>query len=325
MSSVSGQTAIELQLVEIAEEYRGATDPNPPVAAAGLDLEGNLLSISAHEFAGKPHAEAKLIEDLKSKGSGGLSRLSTLMITLEPCNHQGRTGPCTDLILKYPNIQKVIFACRDLNGNVKGGGADRLRSAGIEVVEKFSHLVAQKRAENLLNPFFWHSKNKTPWVTIKTAHRENDSMIPPFGQKTFTSLESLKLAHQLRKRAGAIITGSGTVLADQPEFTVRHIPDFAQGQSPRRWLIILDRRRRLDASVQALYEKLGFQVRFGRGPASIHDEIDFLGHQGVLEVLVEAGPTLSQAIQDQKLWNEWVKIKKTDLGDVVEIFQRIEK
>ena len=105
-----------------AEEFAGATSPNPPVGAVALDETGKIIASAAHERAGEPHAEAALISLCEAQGL--LQRVHTLVVTLEPCNHQGRTGPCTEAILKS-GIKRVAFGATDPNPKVAGNGAAR--------------------------------------------------------------------------------------------------------------------------------------------------------------------------------------------------------
>jgi diaminohydroxyphosphoribosylaminopyrimidine deaminase/5-amino-6-(5-phosphoribosylamino)uracil reductase len=144
-------------------------------------------------------------------------------------------------------------------------------------------------------------------------------MIPPAGRKTFTSTASLVLAHQLRRRADAIITGAGCVLADEPAFTVRHVPDHA---GKRRILAVLDRRGRTPPSYVAAARARGFEVWVRDDVRGLLAE---LGEAGALEALVEAGPGLLGALFESGLWDEHVIIRQSaDPGrpDAVEIRTR---
>jgi diaminohydroxyphosphoribosylaminopyrimidine deaminase / 5-amino-6-(5-phosphoribosylamino)uracil reductase len=303
-----------LQAIHLASQYRGATAPNPCVGAVALDREGRVLSMKAHQKAGTPHAEALVIQDLRERAI--LAQAKTLLVTLEPCNHFGRMPPCSEGVIKAHQetgaFEKLIYACKDWNPQVSGQGAERLRSAGIEVhclEEEMPNSPVVAAARNSIAPFLHWAKTKRPWVTVKTAVHSG-SMIPPEGQKTFTSPESLKLAHELRKRSDAILTGSGTVLADNPLFTVRLVPDHPEGLKKPRWLIVLDRRGRVPAEWTSRAQANGFQVKICQ---DFEQSLDFLGSQGCLEVLVEAGPTLSEKVLKTGLWNEHIRI--THFGD----------
>jgi diaminohydroxyphosphoribosylaminopyrimidine deaminase/5-amino-6-(5-phosphoribosylamino)uracil reductase len=272
-----------------ARKWLGASSPNPPVGAAALDAKGNILAVAAHQKAGEPHAEAALLQICKERN--WLAQVHTLCVTLEPCNHQGRTPPCTEAIIAS-GIKYVAIGTRDPNPNVKGGGAEYLRQAGLDVAVG----IDEEECRQLIAPFAYSVRNGRPWITIKRAFDESGSMIPPLGQKTFTSNESLLLAHLLRKKADAILTGSGTILADSPLFTVRHAPDFT---GKRRWLGILDQRGRVPDGYLELAAANGLDAVIY---SDIKDALTDLTNKGVQDLLVEAGPALSQVILDSQPW-----------------------
>lgn len=294
------------QALQSAASFAGATSPNPPVGCVILDRQGNLLAKAAHQKAGDLHAEALAIERCQKDGVVG--RIHTVVVTLEPCNHTGRTPPCTEAILNTP-AQDVWIGTRDPNPDVRGNGARKLAASGLNVrlVEQLdapdAALLAHS-AKRLIAPFAKHARSGLPWVTIKQAMNRTGSMIPDAGSKTFTSQRSLIFAHQLRKRADAIVTGSGTILADLPELTVRHIPDFKDKQ---RHLIILDRRGRVSKSYLANAHKAGFQVQI---ETSFEGALLQLGQAGVREVLIEAGPTLLEMVLASRFWDEHIKISQ---------------
>jgi len=290
-----------------AEQFVGATAPNPPVGAIALDRSGKVLLGAAHQMAGAPHAEAKLLELAEKLGK--LAAIETLVVTLEPCNHKGRTLPCTDAILKHKNIRRVVFGCHDPNPQVKGGGEARLREAGLEVISG----VLENECRFLIRAFAKQVRTGRPYVTIKAAFTDEGSMIPPIGEKTFTSPASLLFAHELRKRADAIWTGSGTVLADYPQFTVRWLPDHPE---KRRFLVLSDRRRQVPKDWLALAEKNRFRIHYAE---NLEEGLDFLGKSGVLEVLVEAGPTLRDQWLESGLWDESVVITQGMNGEDDEV------
>lgn len=218
---LSESTIIETMRLACAEarKWLGATSPNPPVGAAALDSEGKILALTAHQRAGELHAEAVLIEQCRRQNL--LHLIDTLCITLEPCNHHGRTPPCTEAIIAA-GIKRVALGARDPNPHVKGGGIERLKQAGIEVISG----INEDECRQLISSFAYAVQTGKPFVTLKRAFDPHGSMIPPPGQKVFTSPGSLRFAHRLRKKSDAILTGSGTILADNPLFTVREIPDF---------------------------------------------------------------------------------------------------
>jgi diaminohydroxyphosphoribosylaminopyrimidine deaminase/5-amino-6-(5-phosphoribosylamino)uracil reductase len=285
---------MELAL-KAARRFLGATNPNPPVGAAGMDSSGNILAVKAHERAGEPHAEINVIRAFA--GAGELSDLHTLVVTLEPCNHTGRTGPCTEAILAT-SIKRVVFGARDPNPNVNGGGADRLRAAGIEVIEG----VMEQECQELIRGFTSRVNRGRPWLTIKRALRHDGSMIPPLGSKTFTSRDGLRFAHELRRRSDAILTGSGTILADAPLLNVRHVEDHPGKQ---RQLALFDRRQRVSAEWKKAAAERGFEILEAD---NFSETLASLAQAGVQEALVEAGPELSSAWIESNQWDEIVDI-----------------
>lgn len=294
------------EALRCAAQFAGATAPNPPVGCVILDAQGNQLAIAAHQKAGEPHAEALAIQQCAELGA--IERIHTVIVTLEPCNHTGRTPPCSEAILRTP-ASAVWVGTADPNPKVRGNGAKKLAASGVSVgfIEQLNHRDAAplaQAAKRLIAPFVKHRHSGLPWVTIKQAVNRADSMIPEAGRKTFTSQRSLIFAHQMRKRADAILTGSGTILADSPEFTVRHVPDF---KGKHRHLVILDRRGRVPERYLKDMQEIGFTVWV---EASFEGALKQLGQAGALEVLFEAGPTLLEAMLATDLWDEHIIISQ---------------
>ena len=282
----------------------GATAPNPPVGAAVFSVEGDVLGVGAHLGAGHPHAE---IEALRACGEA-LSRAHAIFVTLEPCNHHGRTPPCAEALIQG-GVKQVWIGALDPNPNVVGAGAARLREGGVEVrllAESDlpdERLLAQRCAE-LIEPYAHWLRSGRPYVTVKRVFDAGGRMEPPPGRKTFASAGLLEYAHGLRRESDAILTGSGTVLADRPEFTVRH------GLDPRtspRHLSICDRRGRVDGAYLLDATRRGFRTRLVTDLAA---ELGALGADGVHQVLVEAGPTLTGHMLDHALWDRLVTIRQ---------------
>jgi diaminohydroxyphosphoribosylaminopyrimidine deaminase/5-amino-6-(5-phosphoribosylamino)uracil reductase len=285
-----------------AEAFVGAVAPNPPVGCVVLDAEGRVLAAEAHQRAGEAHAEARAIARCRELGIA--DRIDTVVVTLEPCNHHGRTPPCVDAILGTP-ARRVVIGATDPNPAVAGGGAARLARQGLDVLSAAQFDVATAAAcDRLIAPFRKWSTTGRPWLTVKTAWTRDGSMIPPAGRTTFTRPSSLDLAHRLRRRADALITGSGTVLADRPQFTVRRVADHP---GKRRHLVVLDRRGRVDADWLASATARGFDVMRAE---SLTDALDRLGRAGATEALLEAGPTLSGAALAGTDWDEHVAIRQ---------------
>lgn len=288
-----------------ARLFEGATAPNPAVGCALLDATGAILAVAAHH--GLPHAEARAIAD--ARAAGVAERIDTVIVTLEPCDHWGRTGPCTEVILGT-GARSIWYGVADPNPQA-AGGALRLAAAGLTVraLATLDHPNARAlrhEADRLVAPFVTRVTQGRPFVTVKQALNGAGNMIPPAGQKTFTGPAALRLAHELRRRADAIVTGSGTILADAPEFTVRHVVDFA-GKS--RVLCILDRRGRVDAAYLASAEARGFRVMIAQ---DLDTALQDLARSGCNEVLIEAGPSVLQSLEVRGLWDEWITISQPD-------------
>lgn len=290
-----------------ARAWEGATAPNPPVGCVLLDRAGNVIAAAAHHGAGQLHAEALAIQNARIAGQ--LDKIHTVVVTLEPCNHHGRTPPCSEAILATP-AEHVVIGAADPNPNVAGGGAARLREAGL-LVDFLSGDIAQ--VQRLIAPFKKRVTLGLPFVTVKQALNREGNMVPPPGQKTFTSQSSLVVAHALRRRADAIFTGSGTVLADDPLFTVRLLPDH---QDKRRKLVLFDRRRQIPAVYYEAATARGFDVTVA---GDIETALRDIAATGGLEVLVEAGPKLTAHVLQTPFWDEHVTITQTDAEDQIKI------
>ncbi|MCX5616484.1 bifunctional diaminohydroxyphosphoribosylaminopyrimidine deaminase/5-amino-6-(5-phosphoribosylamino)uracil reductase RibD [Bombella sp. TMW 2.2559] len=299
------------QAVKEAVRKVGATAPNPAVGCALLDGEGRLLAVGAHPAAGQPHAEVMALEQARQKGV--LEQARTALVTLEPCNHHGRTPPCSEQLKNSP-VQTVWIGVRDPNPQARGG-ADHLAtgepSKNIRFLADVPELLPLPQdCKALLAPFASRVTQGRPWLTVKQALDGQGSMIPPQGQTTFTSPASLRLAHQLRRACDAVVTGIGTVLADDPSFTVRHVADH-EGRAPRP-LIVLDRQGRLPAAWRQAREADGFHVKQCRDLAAVPA---LLGRMGVNWALVEAGPALLESIRETGLWDDWLTIHHEEHGE----------
>lgn len=203
---------------------KGRPSPNPHVGAVVV-ADGEVVGTGHHRRAGLAHAEVAALEQ-----AGERARGATLYVTFEPCNHHGRTGPCTDAILEA-GIARVVIGCRDPAPHVPGA-IERLQQAGIEV--EVGVLGAQ--AKELIEDFTKHITTGLPWVTVKAAVTLDGCMATRTGDsKWITGEEARRHAHRLRKGSDAVLIGVGTVLVDDPELTVRHV----RGTDPMR--VVVDR------------------------------------------------------------------------------------
>jgi len=207
----------------VAEAKHGRPSPNPRVGAV-IVRDGKIVSVGHHDKAGEAHAEVDAI-----RNAGGSVEGATLYVTLEPCNHQGRTGPCTEAILDA-GIARIVLGCRDPAPHV-AGAIDRLSDAGVEVEVGLMELECTA----LVADFAKHIRTGLPFVTLKAAVTLDGKIATRTGDsKWITGQEARAETHRMRGESDAILVGVGTVLADDPKLTVRHV----EGRDPIR--VVLD-------------------------------------------------------------------------------------
>ena len=198
--------------LELATLGWGWTSPNPLVGAVVVK-DGEIVGSGYHKICGGPHAEVNAIRD-----SGEKAREACIYVNLEPCCHYGKTPPCTDLIIKS-GIKRVVVGMKDPNPQVAGNGIKKLIDAGIEV--ETGILEAESIALNEI--FIKHIRGKSPFVILKTAVTMDGKTACENGDsKWITCEQSRKYVHRLRGRVSCIVTGVGTVIADDPLMNVRH-------------------------------------------------------------------------------------------------------
>jgi len=231
--------------LELARKGTALASPNPCVGAVVLDAAGNVIGEGFHTYDGVKHAEVLALE-----AAGEKTRGATLYLNLEPCCHEGRTGPCVDGVLKA-GIKRVVVAMRDPNPLVCGKGLEKLRAAGVEIVEG----VLEYEASKLNESFAKYIRTKLPLVTLKAGMTLDGKIAPPPGESAnpsalgvggasggwITSVEARAHVQELRHASDAILVGVGTIVADDPLLTDR------TGLERRRPLlrVILDSRLRL--------------------------------------------------------------------------------
>ncbi|MGD9856695.1 MAG: bifunctional diaminohydroxyphosphoribosylaminopyrimidine deaminase/5-amino-6-(5-phosphoribosylamino)uracil reductase RibD [Planctomycetaceae bacterium] len=221
--------------LELAEAGIGAVEPNPPVGAVVVDREFRLLGEGRHKRYGGPHAEVNALN-----AAGELARGAMLFVTLEPCNHQGQTPPCTAAI-ERAGVACVVVATKDPARHGGQSGLERLRALGIDV--KIG--VLEEEARRLIAPFTKLVTAGRPFVHAKWAMSLDGRIATRFGESQWiTSEESRAVAHRLRGRMDAIVVGIGTAIADNPRLTARP-------PGPRTATrIVLDSRARLPLDLQ---------------------------------------------------------------------------
>jgi diaminohydroxyphosphoribosylaminopyrimidine deaminase / 5-amino-6-(5-phosphoribosylamino)uracil reductase len=300
----------------LARKGAGLASPNPMVGCV-IVHEGQIVGEGFHQYEWRDHAE---IVALKSAGAKALG--ATLYVTLEPCNHTGRTGPCTEAIIAA-GVQRVVAAMDDPNPVNSGRGFERFRAAGIEVLTG----VCEQEARRLNEPFACWIRTKKPFVTLKSAITLDGQLaLPQSGKKKgkdsgkrdiwITSEESRAEVHRMRHAADGLLTGIGTILADDPLLTDRSgLP-----RRKRLFRVVLDSKLRLSPSSRIVKTSDDDLLVFTTLPANspkarklqdggvevIHVKtknrrIDLssvlaeLGRREILSVLLEAGPLLNGA------------------------------
>jgi diaminohydroxyphosphoribosylaminopyrimidine deaminase/5-amino-6-(5-phosphoribosylamino)uracil reductase len=215
-----------------ARKGMGRTSPNPAVGAVVVH-NGVVVGKGYHKRAGLPHAEPNAL-----RAAGKRARGATIYVTLEPCNHVGRTPPCTEAILSA-GIRRVVIGMNDPNPKVAGRGAEYLVAHGVAVTSGV--LAEQCREINL--PFIKHSTTGLPWVIMKAGMSLDGRIAAATGQRTpITGIQSRHQVHRLRDRVDAILIGVETALIDNPSLTTR-LPGRRSGRDPER--VILDTNLRL--------------------------------------------------------------------------------
>ena len=310
------------QALGLAAQALFLSNPNPRVGCVITAADGRLLGQGFTQQAGGPHAEIMALRDAAARGHD--VRGATAYVTLEPCAHQGRTGPCCDALIGA-GIGKVVASLADPNPLVAGQGFARLRAAGVAV-----EVGPGAEASRALNVgFFSRMERGTPWVRMKVAASLDGFTALPNGvSQWITSPEARADGHAWRARACTVLTGIGTVLADDPRLDVREVATPRQPQ-----VAVVDSQLRtpvnaslfiagrtctiycggaMDAAMQARRSALqaqGARVVHLPAPdgrvdlqAMLHD----LGAQAVNELHVEAGQQLNGALAQAGLVDEWL-------------------
>lgn len=286
----------------LAKKGLGKTSPNPAVGCV-IVKDGIVIGEGWHKKAGEPHAEVNAL-----KIAGELAQGADVYVTLEPCSHTGKTPPCSEALIRA-GVKRVVVGMKDPNPKVNGGGLLALQQAGIET--KCGVLENECRAIN--QAFIKHVTTGTPHVTYKCAMTLDGNIATITGESRWISCEeSRKYVHLMRSRMDAVMVGVDTVIADNPQLTVRHV----RGSNPLR--VIVDTRLRTPESVNVLNGQLSSKtiiattetnprvhLRYLQQGATILvcDEFDGrvcmkdllkkLGEIGVQSVLLEGGSRLA--------------------------------
>ncbi len=303
--------------LRLAEKGRGYTRPNPPVGAV-IVKNGQVVGKGWHKKAGTPHAEVNAIRD-----AGRLAKDSDLYVTLEPCNHTGRTPPCTKAILEA-GIKRVVIGATDPNPKVKGGGVEFLRQKGLRVETG----CLRDRCMLLIAPFAKHVRTGLPWIRAKVASSLDGKIATRTGHsKWITNERARALGQEIRRWSDAILVGKNTALLDNPRLTFRK-----RGWPEKPLLrVILDSRLSLPldlrvfdvsdimptlivttskAPLRKKQQLINMGVEVEELPANSSGGIDIqalithLGNKGIQSVLVEGGASVHGTFWDKTLVDE---------------------
>ena len=291
--------------LELAERGRFAALPNPMVGCV-IVRDNTVVGEGWHAVAGEAHAEIHALRAAGEKANG-----ATVYVTLEPCVHHGKTPPCADALIRA-GVAEVVVGVEDPDPRVDGRGLDALSSAGIKVR---SGLLGEE-VSALIRGFISRVSRGRPWVRLKVAASLDGRTAMANGQSQWiTGPEARADVQRLRAESGAIMTGIGTVLADDPSLTVRDASLDTRGRQPLR--VVLDKGLRMPLSAEMLAlpgETLIYCTRDGKRKPLVaagaevvkvgqHDDLvdiaevlDDLGSREVNDVLVEAGPALAGSL-----------------------------
>jgi diaminohydroxyphosphoribosylaminopyrimidine deaminase/5-amino-6-(5-phosphoribosylamino)uracil reductase len=305
--------------LEIAGKYLASVAPNPMVGAC-LVVDNQVVASGAHQAYGGSHAEVNAIAQIANRD---LLYKALLYVSLEPCNHQGKTPPCTDLIIES-GIRTVVVASRDPNPLVSGSGIKRLKQHGITVIED----VLNNEAQFLNRRFLTFHEKKRPYLILKWAETADGFIARQDGtSKWISGPESRKLVHQWRAEEQAILVGTRTALADNPALTVRD----AVGKNPLR--IVVDRENILPIDLQLWNQEaktLCFtnKIRqpYGAEEVIVIDKENILSQilnnlyeRNIISVIIEGGADTINRLVEAELWDEARIFKsKNEFGTGIE-------
>lgn len=331
MTMTHTDRAYMAEALGLARHGLTTTTPNPMVGCL-LVRDGEVIGRGWHEYAGGPHAEINALRDAASRAGGDAQQPqawrdaaqgATCYVTLEPCNHTGRTGPCTEALVQA-GIARVVYAMEDPNPEVSGAGFMRLREAGIEVAGP----LLEDDALALNAGFVRRMMNGRPWVRCKLAMSLDGRTAMQSGESRWvTSRRAREDVQRLRAASCALISGVDTVLMDNASLTVRRedwIEAPAEGELRQPLRVILDSNQRLKPDC-ALVNNVSpilvvhtggelqhdwpdhvehIQLPALKGRVRLEEVLDELGRRGCNKVLVEAGATLAGGFLRRALLDE---------------------
>ena len=308
--------------LKLARRGLDSVEPNPAVGCV-ITKANQIIGKGWHKKFGAPHAEIAAIEDCKSLGIN--PRGATMYVTLEPCSHEGKTGPCTWAVISA-GLARVLVATLDPSEHSNGAGIEQLRATGIEVETGLCRTEAR-----LLNaPFIKFAATRQPWVTLKWAQSLDGKLAPAPGDEAnrwISNQESRKDVQRLRRRAAAVLVGVNTVLADDPFL----VPRPPKGKKPLRVVLDSFLRTKLTSRLlrttktapvliftrqETIRDKSAIADRIIKkgadlasypdthGLSNLHYLLDELRNRGIGELLVEGGPSVIASFLKERLADE---------------------
>lgn len=306
----------------LSERGAGWVAPNP-LAGAVLVKDDKIIGEGWHARYGQEHAEAAALR--AARGARHDPSGATLYITLEPCNHQGQTPPCTEAIMAA-GIKRVVYAMADPNPRVAGGGGARLQAAGLRVIAGVEEAAA--RAQNKIY-CHWITAG-TPYVLVKAAVSADDKISKTAGRSTpISGSEALRLVQALRQRYDAVLVGAGTVLSDDPRLTVRFPPEGVVPRNP--WRVVLDGKLQIPLKAKVLADPHCLIITADAAPAAkrlalsspaeiitlpasagrfrLADVLTQLAVRQITSVMVEGGAEVFTQCLEESIGQEWLLIR----------------
>lgn len=290
--------------IELAQQAEGKVSPNPMVGAVVLDKDGAIVGEGFHQKYGEAHAEAKALEQAGDRAKGG-----TLVVNLEPCSHYGKTPPCADLIIEK-GIKKLIVGMVDPNPVVSGRGIQKCKDAGIDVEVG----VLEDKCRELNEVFIKNHTEQKPFIAIKTASTLDGKIATKTGSsKWITNSKSREIVQKLRNKYDAILTGSGTVIADNPSM----LCNIEDGKNPIK--IVLDTNAKIPADAK-IFEEGKIILATAKETSKYPDNVEILLCQknddgqidlgflinelyqkGIKSILIEAGAKINSSFIKTRL------------------------
>jgi diaminohydroxyphosphoribosylaminopyrimidine deaminase/5-amino-6-(5-phosphoribosylamino)uracil reductase len=315
--------------LELAKRGAGYVAPNPMVGAV-LVYEEKIIGEGYHQQYGEPHAEVNCINSVSEQDRNKISS-SVLYVSLEPCSHFGKTPPCTDLIITN-KIPAVVIGCRDPFKEVDGKGIEKLRAAGVKVIDG----ILEKECQQLNKRFFtFHTKHR-PYIILKWAETGDGfvstSSQPSPKERAFvdsantrlliSNQQTNRLVHKWRSEEASILVGTNTAMLDDPELTTR----YWDGLSPIRLVVDMDMKLPLslkmfnDKQRTVIFNALKHEeennlvyYQVTEDVSLVHQIVNALYQMKIQSVIVEGGARLLQSFIDEEMWDEARIIKNEGL------------